>query len=156
MEVLDHTWTILFPFFKMTDLQINLVRLSWASLFPREEEFAQRCYEELFAREPRLRILFHSFMDEQHRDLSTMLSHALGRLHDRERLMTELQALGARHRGYGVKPEHHVPVQVAMETVLESMLGREFTAEVREAWKAFYALLQKGMALDQPPITAGA
>jgi hemoglobin-like flavoprotein len=139
----------------MTEQHVSLVRLSWASLFAREEEFAQRCYDELFAREPRLRILFQGFMDEQHRRLSIAISGLIDRLEDQERLTAELRHMGARHKGYGVKSEHHAPVAAAIMTALDSMLGPDFTPPVREAWLAFYGFVAKGMAMDEPLVAEG-
>ena len=64
---------------------------------------------------------------------------------DHDALETELRALGARHRTYGVRDEYYGTVGRAMLDMLAEVLGREFTPVVGEAWANFYAFVAETM-----------
>ena len=49
-----------------------------------------------------------------------------------------MQALGRRHAGYGVRPEHYDTVGAALLWTLEQGLGDAFTDDVRAAWAEAY------------------
>lgn len=121
------------------------MRLSWARLRSRRDEFATLCYEQLFRTHPEMRPLFKGFMQEQHRRLSEMITHVLNNLEKPHEVRGTLAGLGQRHDGYGVKAYHHRAVAESMMEVLARMLGTDFTQEMRRAWSAFYALIQVGM-----------
>ncbi|MFZ1686286.1 MAG: hypothetical protein WAU70_02625 [Flavobacteriales bacterium] len=46
----------------MTANQISLINTTWALLRTRGTQFAEMCYDELFAREPLMRIVFSGFV----------------------------------------------------------------------------------------------
>jgi hemoglobin-like flavoprotein len=122
----------------MTPRQIALVRQSWVKVQPIADEAAAMFYERLFEIDPALKALFRGDRLEQGRKLMTMLSvaiHALERIDS----LAGLQDLGARHVRYGVRVEHYPRVAEALLWTLEKGLGASFTAEVKEAWGAFYA-----------------
>jgi hemoglobin-like flavoprotein len=50
----------------MTAAQVNAVRANWNTLLPRALKFTDVLYEEFFAAEPQLRMLFENSMEEQH------------------------------------------------------------------------------------------
>jgi hemoglobin-like flavoprotein len=129
----------------MTKEEIHLVRLTWGQLRTRRDEFASLCYDALFARDPEIRAMFQGFMNEQHRNLSEMLTRIMNELEDQPNVRREMKALGARHDVYGVKPHHYLALSEAMMSTLERMLGNDFTPKVRQSWLAFYLFMQKGM-----------
>jgi hemoglobin-like flavoprotein len=58
-----------------------------------------------------------------------------------DELCSEIRALGARHRGYGVKVDHYAPVGSALIWMFQHTLDDRFTTEMEEAWLEFYAFL---------------
>lgn len=138
----------------ITSAQIELVRSSWSRLLPNAMKFADVLYEELFGAEPYLRILFEGAMDEQHKKLAGIVTHAVDQLDDIAGLKRELHALGVRHKSYGVKPYHFDALGQAWLAALGRMFGPDFTPEAREAWAAFYALLKEGMLEGIQPVPA--
>jgi hemoglobin-like flavoprotein len=129
----------------MTPEQIRLVQHSWQSLRPISDQAAELFYARLFDLDPSLRPMFKGDMLVQRTMLMSVLGMAvasLGRLH---KLLPTVRALGQRHAGYGVKPEHYETVGSALLFTLETGLGDEFTDEVRDAWARVYALLADTM-----------
>ncbi len=129
----------------MTATQVNLVRAGWNLLLPRALKFTDVLYEEFFAAEPQLRMLFDTSMEDQHVKLVGAISSAMERLDDQEALKRSLRNLGARHTSYGVKLHHYQALRDAWMVAMGRMFGDGFTVELREAWGAFYDLLQNGM-----------
>jgi hemoglobin-like flavoprotein len=59
--------------------------------------------------------------------------------------MPSVQALGQRHRGYGVTAGQYGPVGAALLWTLEQGLGSDFTAETKAAWAEAYTTLAGAM-----------
>ena len=68
-----------------------------------------------------------------------------GHLEKRDEILPTVQALGERHAGFGVKPEHYNTVGEALIWTLEQGLTDTFTTEVKEAWVAVYSALSSVM-----------
>jgi hemoglobin-like flavoprotein len=62
-----------------------------------------------------------------------------------------LRQLGKRHASYGVQPRHFVTVEDALLFALEHALIDVFTAEVRAAWQAAFALVSSAMLAEITP-----
>lgn len=62
-----------------------------------------------------------------------------------EAILPAVQALGARHAGYGVVDAHYATVAEALLWTLKQGLGSAFTTDVAEAWVAAYTLLANSM-----------
>ena len=112
------------------------------------DTFAELFYGRLFALDPQLRRLFRNDMVEQGRNLTAMLSVATANIARPEKISVALRQLGKRHASYGVEPRHFVTVEDALVFALEHALIDVFTAEVKAAWQAAYALLSSAM-LDE-------
>ncbi len=74
-----------------------------------------------------------------------MISFVLQKLNDTDTLAGELKALGSKHAGYHVKPEHYAPVGLALLWMLEKGLANQWTTEVRNAWMAAYTKISETM-----------
>jgi hemoglobin-like flavoprotein len=98
-------------------------------------------YDRLFEIAPALRPLFPEDMRDQKRKLFVMIATAVQGLRDLDRLLPLVKALGARHAGYGVKPEHYAIVGQALIWTLARGLGPAFTPQVEWAWTRVYAVL---------------
>ena len=124
---------------------IQLVQQSFAQVTPIADEAAKLFYQRLFHLDPSLSSLFKGDMTQQGRKLMQMISTAVGNLSNLEKLVPVVQALGVRHEGYGVKPEHYDTVGAALLWTLEQGLGPAFSAEVRQAWTEVYTVLASTM-----------
>jgi hemoglobin-like flavoprotein len=126
----------------MTPTQIELIRTSWASVEPIADTAAGLFYDRLFDQDPALRRLFRNTdMAAQRKNLMqtlTVVVKGIDRLAD---LLPAVQALGRRHAGYGVRPQHYDEVGAALLWTLEQGLGDAFTADVHNAWAAAYGTL---------------
>jgi hemoglobin-like flavoprotein len=125
----------------MTPDTVVLVQSSWNQVVPIAPQAAALFYDELFARDPALKPLFRGDMAQQGAKLMQMIGVAVSKLDEPAVLVPALQALGRRHRGYGVAPAHYDTVGAALLATLEKGLGSAFTAEVRAAWTTTYGVM---------------
>ena len=129
----------------MTSEQKLLVRKSFQTVERAPVVAALVFYRRLFELEPRLRFLFKSDIESQAQKLMEMLGASLGMLERPEQLISELEALGARHVGYGVRDEHYAIVGRALLDMLAEVLGGDFTPETRAAWAELYGVISDTM-----------
>ena len=94
----------------MTPDQIQLVQQSFEKVLPIKEAAAEMFYNQLFALDPDLRDLFPPDMTEQRRKLMAMLATAVGGLSRLDEIVPAVRALGLRHAGYAVRPDHYATV----------------------------------------------
>ena len=125
----------------ITDQQIALVRHTFAKVASMPDTVAALFYRRLFELDPSLKPMFKGDMTEQGRKLMQVIAFAVRALRDLDAVIPAVKALGRRHVGYGVKPEHYATVGAALLWTLERGLGQDFTPEVQDAWAAVYGLL---------------
>jgi hemoglobin-like flavoprotein len=142
----------------MTPTQIELIRTSWASVEPIADVAASLFYERLFEHDPAVRRLFRrADMAAQKKILMQTLAVVVKGIDRLEALVPAVQALGSRHAGHGVRPEHYDMVGAALLWTLEQGLGDAFTDDVREAWASAYGTLAAVMiAAAEEPAEAAA
>lgn len=129
----------------MTPKQIALVQASWKQVQPIADQAAALFYSRLFLLDPSLKRLFKGDMQEQGRKLMQMIAVAVNSLWRLESIVPAVRSLGRRHAGYGVEPRHYVLVGDALVWTLEQGLGRAFTKEIEDAWRAAYGVLAATM-----------
>jgi hemoglobin-like flavoprotein len=129
----------------MTPHQITLVQQSFEAVRPIAVEAAAMFYDRLFALDPNLRQLFRGDMQEQGRKLMQAIALVVQGLRTPDTILPAVAALGARHRDYGVRPEHYGSVGAALLWTLEQGLGTAFTPDVKDAWAAAYTMLAEAM-----------
>jgi hemoglobin-like flavoprotein len=129
----------------MTNRQKELVQQTFAVVAPIADAAAAIFYARLFELDPSLRPMFKIDIEEQGRKLMQVLAVAVRGLDDLPTLVPVVQALGARHAGYGVKDEHYGTVATALLYTLDKGLGEKFTPEVKEAWVEVYTVLATTM-----------
>jgi hemoglobin-like flavoprotein len=129
----------------MTPKQVALVQVSWEKVQPNSQAVADLFYARLFGLDPSLQALFKGDMQEQGRKLTSMITFAVKGLTRLEAIVPGVQALGKRHAGYGVKDDHYQTVGEALLWTLGKGLGPSFTADIRAAWEAAYAVLANTM-----------
>lgn len=129
----------------MTPEQIELVQRTWRAVLPVGDTAAELFYGKLFSLDAGIRRLFKNDMIDQGRNLTSMISVAVGALSKPERILLAVRQLGERHAGYGVEPRHYELVGTSLLWMLEKCLGEAFTPEVKDAWSATYAFLADAM-----------
>jgi EAL domain-containing protein (putative c-di-GMP-specific phosphodiesterase class I)/hemoglobin-like flavoprotein len=129
----------------LTARDIMLVRTSFSLIVPIQDTLASLFYDRLFVIAPELRPLFRDDLGRQKRKLMNLLTTCIGRLHDFSALAPGIRELGARHVGYGVKPQHYATIGETLLWALSRSLGAAFEPEIRSAWVKVYELLAKTM-----------
>jgi hemoglobin-like flavoprotein len=140
----------------MTNRQKDLVQQTFALVAPIADAAAAIFYARLFELDPSLRPMFKIDIEEQGRKLMQVLAVAVRGLDDLPTLVPVVQALGARHAGYGVKDEHYGTVASALLYTLDKGLGDKITSEVKDAWVEVYTILANTMkdAAKAVPVAA--
>lgn len=125
----------------MTPTHIALVRTSFELVRPILDQAAMTFYDRLFELDPSLRRLFRSTREAQAQKLAQALAVVVKGLEHPAQLRGAIEAMGRRHTGYGVRPEHYATVGEALIWTLEQGLGPSFTPDVRAAWVDAYSWL---------------
>jgi hemoglobin-like flavoprotein len=123
------------------DQRARLVQSSFLRLLPIAGVAAELFYGRLFLLDPSLRPLFKGDIVEQGRKLMKILQVAVHGLDRLDQIVPVVEALGARHAGYGVRAEHYDTVREALLWMLRRCLGSDFTPAVAAAWTEVYDLL---------------
>lgn len=129
----------------MTPKQIHLVQSSFQKVLPISETAADLFYGKLFELDPSLRALFKGDMKEQGRKLMDMLNVLVQGLDKIQTILGAVQKLGKSHVAYGVQNKHYETVGTALLWTLEQGLGKDFTAETKQAWVETYKLVAGAM-----------
>lgn len=125
----------------MTPRQIEIIEDSWDYIITNTEEAGNLFYNRLFQQSPALRPLFKDDMRDQERKLISLITFAVSKLKNIDSIISDVQALGTRHKGYGVKDEHYNDVASALLWTLEQGLGDRWNNEVKQAWTDLYVTL---------------
>lgn len=140
---------------KLTARDVMLVRTSFSLVVPIKDSIASLFYDRLFAKAPQVRRLFPDDLAGQKSKLMALLETCVGKLHNLSALTPTIRDLGARHAGYGAKPEHYSIVAEALIWSLAQGLGPAFTPEARLAWTKVYALLATAMQSGATSVRGG-
>ena len=130
----------------MTPDQITVVRGVWPAVATDADTLALRFYRRLFEIDHSAARLFtHVDMDAQRQKLIQTLAVVVAALHDPDRLLTAVGALGKRHVHYGVEDHHFDCVGEALIGALHDVLDADFTPDVQAAWLEAYTLVASVM-----------
>ena len=129
----------------MTPKQIELVETSWDFVLMNTAEAGVIFYNKLFELDPSLRSLFKDDIKSQSQKLISLITFAVHKLNSIDEIISDVKALGVRHRGYKVKPEYYSTVAEALLWTLGKGLGDKWNEELKEAWVTLYILLSKTM-----------
>src|SRR5919202_7036492 len=137
-------------------LNVELLEQSFERIKPRAEEFAASFYENLFKLYPEVKPLFaKTDMVNQQKKLLNSLVLVVENLRNPEALGPVLNALGARHVGYGATPKNYRQICEALVTTFEQYLQQDWTPEVKQAWldafRTITALMLKGASKQSSP-----
>lgn len=129
----------------MTPEQIHLVKSSFQKVLPISETAADLFYTKLFELDPSLRPLFKGDIKVQGRKLMDMLDVLVQGLDKLQTILGAVQKLGESHVAYGAQNKHYETVGTALLWTLEQGLGKDFTAETKQAWVETYKLVAGAM-----------
>ena len=129
----------------MTPEQKQLIRESFPAIREMAGPVSLLFYGRLFALEPALRPMFRQDIELQGRKLMDMLTAVVDNLDQFEGLAPTLRALGQKHAGYGVRPEHYETVARALMWALGQALDTQFYPELRSAWLAIIEAVSLSM-----------
>ena len=129
----------------LTTRQIQLIQQSFAKVEPIADKAAEIFYGKLFEFDPSLRPMFKTDLKSQGKKLMSVLKVAVNGLNDLSALVPVLQTLAKRHVQYGVKVDDYTPVGNALIYTLGAGLGKDFTAETKEAWIGAYKVIAQVM-----------
>lgn len=118
----------------MTADRIQRIRDSFDLVAPRAGELMDTFYGLLFERYPSVRPLFPSDMSKQKQHLTAAVALVVKHAGNLAALEPALMEMGARHVGYGAKPEHYPLVGATMLDALERVAGPAWNATLREDW----------------------
>jgi len=129
----------------MTPTQVQIVQDSFRRIGPQASEASRFFYEELFQIAPALRESFPEDMALNQQKFVQMLAMIIKSLDHISEISDQIKELGRRHMGYDVEDDHYPLVGQALLTMLERVLGPDFTPEVKEAWGAAYEMIARVM-----------
>lgn len=127
----------------LNDHQKTLVRTSFQKIAMRSNITVDLFYKRLFEMNSNAQAMFKGDTKAQRTKFMAMISSVVSSLNEPDELIKQMQALGRRHQGYGVRSEDFLPLREAMMWAFGQVLGDEFTPEAEEAWIAMYDLLMK-------------
>lgn len=125
----------------MTNEQIELIENSWDYVLMNSTEAGMIFYNKLFELDPALRQLFKGDIKSQSQKLISLITFAVHKLKNLDEIVHDVKSLGARHKGYHVKPEHYATVGTALLWTLEKGMDTHWTAEMKGAWTTLYGVL---------------
>ena len=129
----------------MTPEQIKIVQTTFDKIRPVAQETGELFYQKFFEMDPAVRPFFKGDMKQQGLMLMTAIGMAVSNLDRPETIAGNIEALGHRHWGYGVRVSDYNTFGAALMWTLEQVLGDAFTQQAREAWGETFALLSKSM-----------
>jgi hemoglobin-like flavoprotein len=129
----------------LTTREIELVQGDWEKVATIEDAAATLFYERLFALDAQLQPMFPADLGVQKKKLMQTIGVAVMGLGDVQALIPAVQALGRRHAGYGVQPQHYDTVGAALLWTLKAGLGDSFDSEHESAWTKVYGVLAQTM-----------
>ena len=129
----------------MSPHTIALVQNSWTKVIPIAPQAAELFYNNLFARDASLMLLFRGDMRVQGQKLMAMIGAAVNKLGAIDTLVPVLQNLGRRRGGYDGQARRYDTVGSALLQTLEQGLGDDFTPEASAAWAQVYGLIASVM-----------
>lgn len=123
-------------------MDVQLLKQSFEQIVPRKEAFAKAFYQRLFRDFPETVPLFaKTEMARQESSLMATLAVVVNGLAQGADIAPAVKALGKRHKGYGVEPEHFDAVGQSLIATLREFLGTAWTPEVEASWGAAYTTL---------------
>ncbi|GIF76327.1 globin domain-containing protein [Asanoa siamensis] len=116
----------------------KLLQASLEVVADRADELIASFYGRLFDQYPAVRPMFPANMDAQHDKLLGAIIALVTNYENPEALRPTLEALGRKHDGWGVRPEHYTAVATCLLATLDEYAGEAWTPEIEGAWTRAY------------------
>jgi methyl-accepting chemotaxis protein len=127
-------------------VDVETLEESFDLVAPKGEELVRKFYDNLFAVAPAVQPLFATVdMERQRQAMLNMLIVVRESLRDLDDIVPDLEDLGARHVGYGAKPEHYPVVGEVMIQTMAEVADDAWKPEYTAAWKGAYQAIQDVM-----------
>ncbi|MBY0311984.1 MAG: hypothetical protein K2W85_07940 [Phycisphaerales bacterium] len=124
---------------------VRKLEVSSGLLEAHAEAFSLRFYEQLFAAYPGLRGMFPEDLTKLRVKLFDSLKLTVALLREPEKELRHLAEMGARHAGYGAKPEHYPIVVNLMVRAMEHAVGPAWTPDFSTEWTTALGLISEIM-----------
>jgi nitric oxide dioxygenase len=137
----------------MTPAQIQRVRTSFATAVLQLDAVSTALCRRLLRLDPGSGPLFGGDPVVQRTKVGAALAGLVGSLGQLDRIRPQLRALGRERAGQGIQAPDYAKVGEALVGALEDVLGDDFDAETRHAWRAAYgqvAWTMTGAGTDDP------
>jgi methyl-accepting chemotaxis protein len=132
-------------------LDVETLEESFDLVAPQGDELMRTFYDRLFEIAPAVKPLFENVdMDRQRQALLNMLVVLRESLRDLDDIAPDLQDLGARHAGYGVRPEQYPFVGEALIGAMSEIAGDDWKPEYTAAWEEAYGVVKDVMLSGAP------
>jgi methyl-accepting chemotaxis protein len=137
-------------------LDIHSLETSFDIIAPRGDEVVEDFYGRIFTAAPALTALFPDDMTHHRTMVLAALALVRESLRNFDRIVPTLRSLGARHVGYGARPEHYAvagPLLIAsMAEVAADAWRPEYTTAWADAWDVLVGEMVAGAedSLGQP------
>jgi hemoglobin-like flavoprotein len=118
-----------------TVTEIALVRESFRVATADPDAFAAAFFRELFTLDRSLRGLFRGDMRHLGHAFVTTLRVMVAELERFAEFAPHMRTLGARHAGYGVRPDHFALGSAALAAAVAERVGPAFHPGTRAAWE---------------------
>ena len=123
-------------------LDLETLETTFDLVAPRGEELMDIFYARLFAAAPSVKPLFAGTdLRRQKAMLLSALVLVRRSLRDMDAMVPTLRELGARHVGYGARPEHYLVVGEVLIASLAEVAGGAWRPEHQLAWAAAFAVI---------------
>ena len=130
-------------------MDARLLRSSFDLIAPNKDQFAEAFYQRLFEKYPQTRPFFaNTDMSMQARTLAATLALVVTGVEKGDDLTPTLQSLGARHRTYGVRPEHYPIVGEVLIETFQNRLGSQWTPAFQHAWTQAFSIIAQVMSAE--------
>lgn len=126
-------------------LDLEALETSFDLIAPRGDELMDEFYSRLFAAAPAVRPLFSADLKRQKSMLLAALVLLRKSLRNLEAITPKLRSLGARHVGYGAKPEHYPVVGATLIASMAAVAGQDWRPEYERAWGAAFEVVAGAM-----------
>jgi hemoglobin-like flavoprotein len=127
-------------------LDLEALETSFDLVAPRGDELVDEFYVRLFETAPAVKPLF------AHTDLKRQTAMLLGTLvllrkslRNLDAIVPKLRELGARHVGYGARPEHYPVVGEVLIGAMATIAGPAWKPEYEAAWGAAFEIVAGAM-----------
>ncbi len=130
-------------------MDVQVLKQSFDQVVPQKEAFAKDFYQRLFRDFPATAPLFaKTDMARQESSLIATLAVVVNGLAQGGDVVPAVKALGKRHKGYHVEPEHFDAVGQSLLATLSEYLGAAWTPEVEANWVEAYTTLATVMKAE--------